>query len=137
VVAVSRPTYHAVTRRSGDWWAIEVPDLPGVFSQARRLDKVEGMARDAIAGVLDVDPGSFDVTVETDLPDSLAASVRAALDARRDAEAARRDADAKIRRIAALLVKEEHLSLRDAGRLLGISHQRVDQLLGGGRSDAA
>jgi hypothetical protein len=26
-----KPTYTAETRRSGRWWAIEAPDLKGVF----------------------------------------------------------------------------------------------------------
>ncbi|MEU3452396.1 hypothetical protein ABZ671_02140 [Micromonospora sp. NPDC006766] len=45
-----------------------MPEIKGVFSQARRLDQVEGMAREAIALMLDVDPHSFDVDVQPDLP---------------------------------------------------------------------
>jgi predicted RNase H-like HicB family nuclease len=56
--------------RVGKWWAISVPDLPGVLSQARRRDEVERMARDAIALYLDVPPTSFRVTVRPrDEPD--------------------------------------------------------------------
>ncbi len=33
--------YTVRVRRSGAWWAIDVPELPGVYSQARRLDRVE------------------------------------------------------------------------------------------------
>lgn len=47
--------YRVRAVRSGGWWAITVPELPGVFSQARRLDQVEPMAREAIAFLLDVD----------------------------------------------------------------------------------
>ncbi len=47
--------YRVRAVRSGSWWAITVPELPGVFSQARRLDQVEAMAREAIAMMLDVD----------------------------------------------------------------------------------
>jgi len=48
---------------------VQVEEL-GVFTQARRLDRVEFMARDAIALLLDVPPDSFDVTVTlaTELP---------------------------------------------------------------------
>ena len=49
-------TYTAVARRAGDWWAISVPELKGVHTQARRLSRVEAMARDAIALMLDVPP---------------------------------------------------------------------------------
>ncbi|WP_323671359.1 hypothetical protein [Candidatus Poriferisodalis multihospitum] len=53
--------------RSGDWWAITVPALRGVFSQTRNLDEVPEVAREAIALMLDVDPaevGPIDVSVQ-------------------------------------------------------------------------
>ena len=53
--------------RSGEWWAITVPSLRGVFSQARHLDEVPVAAREAIALMLDVDPadvGPIDVHVQ-------------------------------------------------------------------------
>ena len=53
--------------RSGRWWAIAVPDLGGVFSQVRRLDQVDAMAREAIALMLDIDEadvGDLDIVVE-------------------------------------------------------------------------
>ncbi|SCE80118.1 Uncharacterised protein family (UPF0150) [Micromonospora mirobrigensis] len=56
--------YTAKCVRSGDWWAITVPEIKGVFSQARRLDQVEAMTREAIALMLDVDPHSFDIDVQ-------------------------------------------------------------------------
>jgi len=68
VVAV-KPTYMVEARRSGRWWAIAVPDLPGIFSQARRLADVEPMARDAIAAVLDVAPRSFGIVIRPVLGD--------------------------------------------------------------------
>ena len=53
--------------RSCDWWAITVPALRGVFSQARNLDELPAAAREAIAMMLDVDPaevGPIDVRVQ-------------------------------------------------------------------------
>ena len=47
--------YRVRAVRSGNWWSITVPELPGVFAQARRLDQVETMAREAIAMMLDID----------------------------------------------------------------------------------
>lgn len=58
---VKATRYTAVCRRAGDWWAIAVPEINGVHTQARRLDQVEHMAREAIALMLDVAPDSFDV----------------------------------------------------------------------------
>ena len=39
----------ATATRVGSWWAIEVPEVPGAFSQARRLSQVAAMAADAVA----------------------------------------------------------------------------------------
>ena len=53
--------------RHGEWWAITVPSLRGVFSQARHLDEVPAAAREAIAMMLGVDPadvGLIDVHVQ-------------------------------------------------------------------------
>lgn len=58
-----RPTYTAVYTRSGEWWAITVPEVPGVFSQARTISEVEPMASEAIALMLDVPKDGFEVEV--------------------------------------------------------------------------
>ena len=52
---MTRHRYLVEFERSGDRWALRVPDLPGVFTQTRRLDQAAAMARDAIAAMLDVD----------------------------------------------------------------------------------
>lgn len=62
----------AITQRSGDWWAIEVPEVPGLFTQSERLDQVEEMVRDAVSLMKDI-PAS-DVEVEVAPP--LSASSR-------------------------------------------------------------
>lgn len=121
-------TYTARASRSGDWWAVEVDEVEGVFTQARRLDKVEEMARDAIALVLDVDPDSFDVSVQPELP----AQWQSELDQMRCMRAAA-DTVVSMATTKALqtvrLLHDEGLPLRDIGRVLGISYQRVHQLL--------
>ena len=67
---MKRKTRTARFQRSGDWWAISVPQLRGVHTQARRLQKAEAMVRDAIALFLDVPSDSFDVRIEPLLPRS-------------------------------------------------------------------
>jgi hypothetical protein len=55
--------YTTRCRRSGDWWAVEVPEVPGVFTQARQLDHIPQMAAEAIALMLDLDPSRVAVNV--------------------------------------------------------------------------
>ncbi|MEW2441555.1 type II toxin-antitoxin system HicB family antitoxin [Micromonospora marina] len=115
--------YTAKCVRSGDWWAITVPEIKGVFSQARRLNQVEAMAREAIALLLDVDPQSFDVDVRPDLPQEVTRA-RKARSALRKAEETAEEATVT----AARALLEKGYTVRDAGALLGISPQRVSQL---------
>ena len=61
-------TYVADCRRSGDWWAVSVPEIKGLHTQAQRLDQVEGLVREAIALMLDVEPDSFEVIVDERTP---------------------------------------------------------------------
>jgi predicted RNase H-like HicB family nuclease/predicted XRE-type DNA-binding protein len=123
-------TYTARARRSGRWWAIDVPELPGVYSQARRLDRVEPMARDAIALFLDVDPATFDVRVETNLPSDLRRDVDAVGRLRAEADRLQAESSGAMRRLTHELLGRG-LSVRDAAEILGISHQRVSQLVRG------
>ncbi|MFY1699469.1 type II toxin-antitoxin system HicB family antitoxin [Solwaraspora sp. WMMA2101] len=116
-------TYSVVCRRVGNWWAISVPELKGVHTQARRLDQVAAMAREAIALLLDIDPDRVEVDVRPELP----GMVSVALDARRAAQ----DADEKAERATAtavLALLRDGYTVRDAGALLGLSPQRISQI---------
>jgi predicted RNase H-like HicB family nuclease len=121
-------TYTARARRTGAWWAIDVPDLPGVYSQARRLDRVESMAREAIAQFLDIDPASLDIRVETNLPSDLRRDVDAVGRLRAEADRVQAESSGAMRNLTHELLGRG-LSVRDAAAILGISHQRVSQLV--------
>lgn len=122
-------TYRVEAVRSGRWWAISVPSLSGVFSQAKRLDQVEVTAREAIAMMLDIDeidvgPIEVDVTPPApvvDLLERLHSSLSVAHEAT--------EAAAEARREAAKILREEGLPIRDVGALLGVSHHRISQIL--------
>jgi DNA-directed RNA polymerase specialized sigma24 family protein len=115
--------------RSGRWWAIRVPSMPGVFSQCRRLDQVDGYAREAIGLATDTPPDDVaELDIRTEPPAEVAGLVsdaNAAVDAARLATA--HAADARRSAIAALAASG--YTTRDIGALLGLSHQRVSQLL--------
>jgi predicted RNase H-like HicB family nuclease len=126
---MKRKTFTARCQRSGDWWAISVPELRGVHTQARRLEKAEALVRDAIALFLDVPSHSFDVRIEPVLSRDLQAKVGRARKVRGEAEVLQREAAIASAEVAADLVQAAHLTVRDAGRVLGLSHQRITQLL--------
>jgi predicted RNase H-like HicB family nuclease/predicted XRE-type DNA-binding protein len=121
-------TYTARARRSGVLWAIDVPELPGVYSQARRLDRVESTARDAISLFLDVDPATLEIRVETSLPGDLRRDVDVVGRLRAEAERLQVESSGAMRHLARELLGRG-LSVRDAAAILGVSHQRVSQLV--------
>jgi predicted RNase H-like HicB family nuclease len=122
-------TYTALCERSSDWWAVTVPEVRGIHTQAKRLDSVEAMVREAIGLMLDVPEDSFEVNVHWHLlPEADEAVVRLGK-ARKEVEDARRAFNDAGVRAALVLVRDMGLTVRDAGRILGVSHQRVDQLI--------
>lgn len=109
-----------VTRSEG-WWAISVEEIPGLFTQACRLDQVANMVRDA-ASLLGVEVGAVEVlpVLDSDSQRML-----------EELEAARREAEEKQRISSGLTrevirrLREEGLTLRDIASLMGLSQQRV------------
>ena len=119
-------TYRATVERDGRFWLVRVEGV-GV-TQARHLRELEEMARDLIAVMTETDA----TTVEVDFDFVLAASVRQHLDraAELRVESARANSAAAAEvRAAARELADDGLPQRDIGRLLGISHQRANQLL--------
>lgn len=122
-------TIEVEVTRSGRWWAIRVPSMPSVFSQCRRLEQVDAFAKEAIALALerhedDVGPLRVHVTAPDDVEPLITESNRTAAEAQAAAERA-----ARARRTAATALAARDFPTRDIGALLGISHQRVSQLL--------
>lgn len=123
-----RTTYTAHCVRSNGWWAISVPEIPGVHTQARRLDQVDAMVREAIALFLDAPEDSFDIAVAPELPDELEQAIAELRRRKEEAEIAHRAAGEASVAVASALVAAG-LTVRDVGQLLGVSYQRIAQLL--------
>lgn len=59
-----KTTYRALIQKSGMYWAISVPEISGLYSQALSRDTVEEMTREAIAFWFETDPQCFDIEYE-------------------------------------------------------------------------
>lgn len=132
-----KPTYEIKAWQEADWWLARVvgasdgadaSPLNGL-TQSRTLVQVEPMARDLVATILDTEQSAFDVTVDYVLPEDAGDLVRQAKAARAWAGAARELSQDRSA-VAARALTDRGYSLRETAALLGISHQRVDQLLG-------
>lgn len=120
-------TYTARVERDGRFWLIHVPELDR-YTQARNLREVEEMARDLVAVMLDVDPGSVVLDVQLVLPDVVREHLEAAERLRAESAAANTAAAAESR-AAARELAALGMPIRDIGAALGISHQRAHQLV--------
>lgn len=119
----------AVAQRSGSWWAVEVPEIPGLFTQAKRLDQVTEMVRDAASALTGKPEDEFQVTISSvHINGQIDSVVDAAKEAAKAlAEYQARAADAS--KTAAATLAEEGLTVREVGEVLGVSHQRAHQLI--------
>jgi predicted RNase H-like HicB family nuclease len=124
-----RNDYHVRATRTGRWWAILVDELPAVHSQARRLDQIQSVAREAIALVLAVLEDSFDIQIQPDLASlvELKELIEETLRAREASDAARSRASAAMRH-AVRELRDSGYTSRDPGALLGASNQRISQI---------
>jgi len=123
-----RPIYSARAHREGPWWVAEVTDR-GIATQAKRLDLLEAAVRDLLVAWLQLPANSFDVMIDPEVPKAAAAPVKRARKLRGDADRLQGEAAAATREAATALVRAG-LTVRDAGALLGLSYQRVGQLVG-------
>ncbi|ANO12789.1 type II toxin-antitoxin system HicB family antitoxin [Mycobacteroides abscessus] len=122
-------TAHA-TRTADGWWAVTVPEIEGLHTQSKRLDRVREMVVDA-AKVLGVEITADDVTVVRRLTD-------AELQRRVDETNALRAQLAELQRRVAEETRETALALhrtgmtvRDIAVFLDLTPGRIGQLVSG------
>ncbi|MFF0270814.1 hypothetical protein [Kribbella sp. NPDC004536] len=122
-------TYEVTVRREGRWWMVAVPEIDGL-TQARRLDEVERMAREYIAVSTDVPVSKVAVDVS-----GIEAGGQDLLEAKTLVDGLRRRAKdleslvAELTREVASALTEVDVPVRDVSSVLGVSHQRVSQLV--------
>jgi hypothetical protein len=123
-----RTIYTVVATRTGDWWALRAPEVPGAAARSRRLDQAAAAAREAIALQLERPADSFGVAVEPELEGPSGELLHVARLARERAELAQEEARATT--IAAVRTfAGQGMTVRDIGRLIGVSHQQAAKLL--------
>jgi len=126
---MTRKAFKAHCTRADGWWAVSVPDADGLWTQAKRLDQVEAMARDAIGAVMDLDDNQIDVQVEVEFDDPvLEQAVANVHHLRAEADRLQHEASAAMSTAVHMLRDKGDLPMRDVAKLLGVSHQRVGQL---------
>lgn len=125
-MATYKVTYE---RDEGGWWIAELHGVPGVNSDGRTIASARRRVREALAlaiGGAAAARARFvdDVT----LPAALKKAVKGAAATRARAEELHAEAQQVTASLAKELTRQYGLSVRDAAELLGVSHQRIQQL---------
>lgn len=127
---VAQPVTYTVKieRDESGSWIARVPEVPGCHTYGRSLRQTKRRIREALSlwvGDADEAELAFDVRLPSAIRRKLIASRRA----REVSLDAQREATATLALTALELVRRDGLSVRDAADLLGLCHQRVQQLV--------
>ena len=119
-------TYTVVAERDETgMWVGTCEQIDGFVTQARRLDQLRRNAREAAAVALDIDEGDITIALAPVYNDDVIAVRQARLQAS--------DADKRASELTTTVARQLHndgLPLRDIAELVGVSFQRVHQLIG-------
>jgi predicted RNase H-like HicB family nuclease len=133
----SRLSYEVTFERdSAGLWVATIPAVPGCHTQGRTLEQARRRIREALAVSLDgmTDAEAARIARDAELREHirLPRRVRLVLDRYRAKRVRAERAAEELQRTATVaadeLTRRFALSLRDAGTLLGLSHERVNQL---------
>ena len=123
-------TTYAVTYSrdpSDDAWLVEVEGMPDVHTFGRTLEEAAVNAREAIAVTVDASGSA----VEMEERFAVGGVDVEELATMRDRAQELHEVYLARQRAAALRLAEAGVSRRDSARMLGVSHQRVQQLVAG------
>ncbi len=124
--------YTATARRGSRRWVVQCDQFPGALTEVTRLEQAAQYLTEAIAFVAQVPEDSVQVSVVPVIADDIAAELARVEALRGQARAADKEA-AGLHTDAARRLRSQGLSVRDIGSILGLSHQRAQQLIAGAR----
>lgn len=141
-------TYRVVVSREDPWWVATAhgEGLPehGAATESRTIAGLEDTVRDLIVLRTDSDlrlpyrkaAHSFGIDWEYDLPPAAQEKLESYQQSKLVLTDARQRYADQAQQAASALARDARASVRDIARLMGLSYQRVQQLLAGLREDA-
>jgi predicted RNase H-like HicB family nuclease len=112
----------------GKTWLVEIREVPPCHTYGSSVAQARRRVREALR-LFVADADTAELVDDVQLPREIGEHVAAAQDARARAQAEQARAQEATLQAAHDLVDRLGLSVRDAAELLGLSHQRVQQLL--------
>lgn len=125
----NKETHRITVEREPGYWTIRVPDISEVVTQARRLSEVKRNAQEAIAVWLDKGVDEVEVAMDLVVPSAVQSALNEAKQLQQEASEKLERAGQATSEAARWLTKELGMTLREAAEILGVSFQRVGQLL--------
>jgi predicted RNase H-like HicB family nuclease len=112
------------------WWVARVPRIRGCHTQGRTIDEARSRIREALSLFVE-GADAVELVDIVKLPSDVNRQLVAYRSARSKAVKEQERAQSRAKSVVKILTKKMRLSVRDTGKLLGLSHQRVQQLLHG------
>lgn len=116
----------ALCEREADGWTVEVPDFKNLHLNAKRLDKVEALVKEAAKNYGITDNCDVVIKVIASMP-GLICDMEAAQEKMKLAAKLQEEASAEIREVVRQM-RSQGLTMRDIAVLLGVTPQRIAQL---------
>jgi hypothetical protein len=117
----------ALCERQQDGWLVAVPDLDNFKMTSKRLDKATDQIKLLAAKLTGEDKCDIVVKVEAVMP-GIICDIEAAQKKMHEASRLQEEASAEIRDVVSRM-RDEGLTMRDIAVLLGVTPQRVAQLV--------
>jgi predicted RNase H-like HicB family nuclease len=119
-------------RDEDGWWIVTIPGVQGCRTQGRSIAQGRRRVREALSLFIG-DEAALRATLIDDvrLPAPARRAVREVEECRAEMERAQERARRAARLAVARLTRDAGLSVRDAAEVLGLSHQRVQQIAEG------
>ncbi|MCK5796207.1 MAG: type II toxin-antitoxin system HicB family antitoxin [Deltaproteobacteria bacterium] len=115
-------------RDESGWWFASVREVQGCHTQGRTIKEARRRIREALA-LFVADAKRAQLVDEVVLPDDVQGTIDSYNEARQALEAALARSKQETGEAARVLARKLTLSVRDTGDILGLSHQRIQQVL--------
>lgn len=128
----AKAKYVARFERDEDgWWVVSIDGVQGCHTQGRTIEQGTERIREALSLYIGEVANTVELEVKVELPAAVRKAVDLSLSVRERAQELEAEAaEATTGAVKAML--DAGLSTRDAGKLLGLTRQRVHQLASGG-----
>lgn len=109
------------------WWFTRIKELQGCHTQAKTLKQARERIEEALDLFIEEDE-KYRISEEFDLPEDILTAIDEYVEAQRIIEQQQAELQ-NLRKQAVGFLHQLQISTRDTGQLMGLSHQRVSQIL--------